>query len=533
MMPLRDCGGKYNWGIIAGLIVLTCSVYVQVAWHDFINYDDPFIVTMNKNISDGLTLEGIRWAFTTPCEGNWIPLSWISHMLDIQLFGLNPAGHHSVNVLLHVASTVLLFQFFTMTTGEKWKSALVALFFALHPLHVESVAWVAERKDVLSAFFWMLTLCLYARYVRVPGVYRYTLCLVSFLLGLLAKPMLVTLPLILLLLDVWPLGRLEQAESTAARARLLRLLAEKIPFVLLTVVVSIITYLTQKAGGTISENYTLMSRTGKAVTYYVAYLAKTVWPTELSVFYPRSLYPSSAIEISGALLLLVVMTLISLLLYRCHPYLLIGWLWYVITLLPVIGLVQIGMHSIADRYTYIPLIGVFVAVVWGIQGLTGNWHMKEQVLCALAGALVVSMMVLTSFQLGHWKNSITLFSHAIEVTDGNYLAYNNLGNALLEAGRVREATQYLQLAIKERPADTFAWLNLGNAYRQINEHENALDAYLRVLQFEPRSEKGHYELGVEYLVIGRQNLANEEYTFLRQAGSNLAPKLLAKIIRSQ
>jgi hypothetical protein len=533
MTRLYEYVKKFDLDIAGGLALLTLAVYVRVAWHDFVNYDDPFIVSMNENIRDGLTLHGLRWALTTPGEGNWIPLSWLSHMLDIQLFGLNPAGHHIVSVLWHTASTVLLFLFLNTTTGERWKSAMVALLFALHPLHVESVAWAAERKDVLSGFFWMLTLCLYASYVRCAGIYRYCACLASFLLGLLAKPMLVTLPLVFLLIDFWPLGRLERTDGGIEFRKLPRLLLEKIPFALLTIVVSIITYLTQKADGSVSDSYTFASRAGKALTYYVAYLGKTVWPAGLSVFYPRSFYAPPFAAIAGSALLLAAVTLGALVMRKRHGYVLTGWLWYLVTLLPVIGLVQIGSHSIADRYTYIPLVGIFVMLVWGVSALLHEWEDGALALRMVSCAVVAVMVVLTSLQLGHWKNSITLFRHAMEVTENNHVAHTNLGNALLQAGRFQESLQYLEMAVAERPADTFALMNLGNAYRNLNEHEKALDAYSRVLLIDPRSDKGHYELGVEYLAVGREQSAMEEYFFLRQAGSGLAPKLLQQIMLRQ
>jgi hypothetical protein len=533
MTRLRDYIKKYDLDIAGGLALLTLAVYVRVAWHDFVNYDDPFIVTMNENIRDGLTMQGIRWAFTTPCEGNWIPLSWLSHMLDIQLFGLNPAGHHIVSVLWHTASTLLLFLFLNKTTGERWKSGMVAFLFALHPLHVESVAWAAERKDVLSGFFWMLTLFLYANYVRCAGFYRYLVCLVSFLLGLLAKPMLVTLPLVFLLIDFWPLRRFNRTDGGIDVAKLPRMLLEKIPFVLLTIMVSVITYVTQKADGSVSDNYTFASRAGKALTYYVAYLGKTVWPAGLSVFYPRSFFPPPVVYVMGAALLLTAVTLIVFVMRKQYGYFLMGWMWYLVTLVPVIGFIQIGSHSIADRYTYIPLVGIFVMLVWGASALLNKLGAGALVLRMLSLVLVVIMVVVTSLQLGYWKNSITLFRHAMEVTERNHVAHTNLGNALLQAGRFQESIQYLEMAVEERPADTFALMNLGNAYRSLNEHEKALASYSRVLLIEPRSEKGHYELGIEYLILGRQNLATEEYLFLRQAGSGLAPKLLKQIMLRQ
>ncbi len=522
---------KYDLDIAVGLVLVTMLVYARVIWHDFLNYDDPFIVTMNANILNGFNAASLRWAFTTSLEGNWIPLSWLSHILDIELFGLNPAGHHFMNVLWHCASTLLLFLFLNKTTGERRKSAMVAFLFALHPLHVESVAWVAERKDVLSGFFWMLTLYCYADYASKGCFIRYFLCLATFVLGLLAKPMLVTLPLILLLVDFWPLKRFENSASRIDFAKLPRLVYEKIPFVLLAIAVSFITYLTQKSDGAVSENYTMLSRAGKAITYYVAYLGKLMWPTGLSVFYPRSFYPPSVMHIAGAALFLAAVTLFAFIVMKRHSYILMGWFWYLITLVPVIGFIQIGSHSIADRYTYIPFIGVFTVFVWGGAALANRFGMAGMPLCIFSALLIIANITVTYIQLGYWKNSITLFSHAVEVTESNHVALTNLGNALLETGRFEESIYYLQLAVKERPADTFALMNMGNAYRRMNEHEKALESYSRVLLLEPGSEKGHYEIGVQYIVMGQQNNSVNEYNILKQMDSKFAPKLLKQIIK--
>ena len=491
----------------------------------------PFFVTLNKNILDGLTLEGVRWAFTTSYEASWIPLTWISYMLDIQLFGLNPGCFHMVNVLLHTASTLLLFLFLSLTTGERWKSGMVAFLFALHPLHVESVAWVSERKDVLSAFFWMLTLCAYAHYTRSPGFMSYTACLAGFTLGLLAKPMMVTFPLVLLVLDLWPLRRFDRDGEGADVSRLIRLLVEKLPFAALAVAVSIVTYVTSSAGGVVSGNYTVLARAGKVVVNYVTYLWKMVWPSGLTVFYQTSLVPPSFMKIMGSVIFLVSVTIAVCLVKGSRRYLLAGWLWYLITLLPVIGLVQVGSHSIADRYTYIPLVGIFVMTVWGVPDVLGDWKQKKPALWVGSCVLMVILIAMTSYQLGHWKNSITLFSHAVAVTERNPVARNNLGYALLEAGRIEEAIMHFRHAIEERPADTFALMNLGDAYRREGDFGKALDAYKRVLFYDPRNENAHYSMGRVFLDIGQVDLAHEKVRFLSDIGSQLAPELMREIVR--
>ena len=534
MRSRLDRDARVRLATASAVALLTLLVFVRVVWHGFINYDDPFFVTMNGNIQGGVTARAIRWALTTPHEANWIPLAWLSHMLDITMFGLNPGGHHLTNVLLHAGSTVLLFCFLEKSTGERWKSAIVAFLFAVHPLHVESVAWVAERKDVLSAFFWMLTMLAYAGYVRNPGSVRYVACLASFSLGLLAKPMLVTLPFVLLLLDIWPLQRLggessRQLDFSALR----RLLAEKVPFLLLAVAVSGITYFVQKAGGTVYESYTLASRAGKALTYYVAYLGKTLWPSALAVFYPMSIYPPPVMKILIAGLFLTTTTAGALLSPGRNRYLLTGWLWYLVTLIPVIGLVQIGQHSIADRYSYIPLVGIFIMFVWGIPDVVGEFPFRTLVLGVSSVAVLALCSVATFLQLGHWKDSVSLFRHATEVTTRNHVAYNNLGYALLEAGMVDDAIANFRLSIDAWPTSTIAMANLGDAFRRKGEYEQAIEAYSRIFPFEPGNEKGHYGLGCAFIAVGRHDLARNEYAILGNSGSPLAQLLLKEIERAR
>ena len=357
--------------LLPAIVILTLAVFYPVAWHDFINYDDDIFVYANPNIASGLTLASIQWAFTTAYEVNWMPLTWMSHMLDIQLFGLNAGSHHLVNLLFHAASSGLLYVFLRRGTGAPWRSAVVATLFALHPLHVESVAWVAERKDVLSAFFGMLTLLAYARYTEKQGVGSYLVTLLLFLLGLLSKPMLVSLPLVLLLLDYWPFGRMSISAGGGAtqRSSALRLFVEKVPFLALSACSSVITYMVQQSEGELSQGYTLLSRAGKACVAYVTYLYKMAWPVDLAVLYPFPKYPPSSAKIlTCALFLLVISAAVLCMRKRC-PYLVTGWAWYIVTLLPVIGLIQIGQHSIADRYTYVPLIGIFIMAAWGVPQL--------------------------------------------------------------------------------------------------------------------------------------------------------------------
>jgi len=511
------------------LIVL--AVFSPVLWHDFINYDDDVFVFANPNVTSGITLESLRWAFTTAHEVNWIPLTWISHMLDIELFGLNPAGHHAVNVVIHAASSALLFQFFKRTTGLQWQSAAVALLFALHPLHVESVAWVAERKDVLSAFFGMLTLCAYARYARKPGTSAYLLTLFLFLLGLLSKPMLVTLPLVLLLLDWWPLGRISQAEGTlySQWSVVSRLFVEKIPFLVLSACSSIITYLVQRMEGELVQGYTLLSRSGKACIAYVSYLHKMLWPVDLAVIYPFSKYPPSSAKIAASAGFLILASVIVVWFGRRLPYLVTGWFWYMVTLLPVIGLIQIGQHSVADRYTYIPLIGIFIMATWGVAHLLAGWKSRQIILCGLSLFCITAMIVLTTRQLKHWENGYTVFSRAVEVTEGNWVALNNLGMIFLKEGKVDDAIHFFKESVRAKPSFVLAYVNLGFAYQTKNELDAAVDAFTWALRLDPGNPGAVFSLGQIYTLKGDRRRAFEAYQVLEKTGPDIAPKLLELI----
>lgn len=513
--------------LLPAIVLLTLAVFSPALWHDFINYDDDVFVYANPNIQSGLTLDAIRWAFTYAYD--WIPLTWISHMLDVQLFGMNPAGHHLVNVLLHAASSVLLLLFLKRATGAPWRSAVVAFLFAVHPLHVESVAWVAERKDVLSTFFGMLTLYAYTRYSEKPELSRYLVTLVLFLLGLLSKPMLVTLPVVLLLLDWWPLGRLSvvgEGNFSSQRIGNLRLLVEKIPFLILAACSSVITYLAQFENGKFSQGYTFLSRVGKACIAYITYLYKMVWPVNLAVIYPFPKYPPSMQKVFVSLFLLLLVTGVVIRLRKRSPYMVTGWVWYIVTLLPVIGLIQIGYHSLADRYTYVPLIGIFVMVSWGIPQLLEGWKSRGVILFSMSAVTLAAMIVLTSMQLKHWENGFTIFTHTVEVTENNWVAQNNLGLIYFDEGRIDEAILHFKESIKAKPSYALAYLNLGVAHQARNEFEEAIDAFKWVLQFEPANPKAHFSLGLVYLTLGNRNLAMVEYHALQSSGSAFAPALL-------
>jgi Tfp pilus assembly protein PilF len=514
--------------LLPAIVIITLAVFTPLLWSDFINFDDPALITQNPYVQQGLTVEGIRWALTTGYVANWIPLSWISHMLDVQLFGMHPAWHHFVNILLHVANTALLFLFLKRTTAATWQSAAVAMLFAVHPLHVESVAWVAERKDVLSTFFWMLTMYVYSIYVVNQGIARYISVVVVFALGLLAKPMLVTLPFVLLLLDWWPLERLAY-QTKAARTTPLLLSVEKIPFFMLSVCSSFITYMVQDAAGTVSQGYTVLARIARACVSYMTYLYMMVWPVDLAVIYPFSKYPPTNAIIKLSLLALVLITITVICFRKRFPFLMVGWGWYIVTLLPVIGLIQIGQHSVADRYTYIPLVGIFVILVWGGSQLAEKLHVTGNVLTAFSAVIVMAMIVLTSRQLSYWKNSSTLFEHTVAVTKDNWVAQNNLGLVYQSEGDLDRAILHFKLSIASKPSYSLAYLNLGIVYRLRRELVLALDAFKWAVMFEPGNQEAHLCLALVYLEQGKSGLAMEEYMKLQAVESSYAPRLLKEI----
>ena len=464
-----------RWKIIACLflVVATLGTYGDLINHQFINYDDDVYVTDNPPVQSGLTFSGLSWAFTTMHSGNWHPLTWLSHMLDCQLFGLNPGEHHLTNVVFHVANSLLLFLWFLYFTRSLGCSFLVAVLFALHPMHVQSVAWVAERKDVLSTFFWLLTMWAYVWYAERPRLTRYVLILVCFSLGLMAKPMLVTLPFVLLLLDYWPLGRLslkgsaavEASSKSGSRVANNRLVYEKLPLFVIAAFSSVVTVYAQKEAGAVWTFQTLpfANRIANAMVAYVSYLGKMFWPAHLAVFYPLSSHTLPIWQALAAGLVLVVLSLLALRLARRHPYLLVGWLWYLCTLLPVIGLVQVGEQAMADRYTYVPFIGLFIVLVWGMADLAARWHAPRFLLPVGAGVVLSALMICTWVQVRYWRDSITLYEHSLEVTRSNSLIHNNLGMALAAQGKMDQAEAHYAEALRLNPDNARAHNNLGMA----------------------------------------------------------------------
>jgi len=537
------------------LTVATAAVYGQ-AWNfSFIHYDDPLYVTDNAIVQKGLTREGLRWAFTTNDANIWHPLTWLSHMLDVSLFGLAPGPHHLVNLLFHLLNTTLLFLVLKAATGACWRSAFVAALFALHPLHVESVAWIAERKDVLSTFFWLLAMGAYVLHARKPGIPRYLPVLLFFSLGLMAKPMLVSLPLVLFLMDYWPLGRLaphqpkpvdppqaavrdamrdrkkskkkkavETLQETAGATRqktVSLLLLEKIPLVVVAGIFCILAFYTQHKGGALSslEAYPPGVRIANAIVSYALYLFKSVWPADLAVFYPYvKEIPGWQVLASAALLLSTSIAVVRF--ARRFPYLAFGWLWYLVTLLPVIGIVKVGDFSMADRYTYISLIGPFVAVSWGVHDLTALWSPRKEAVAAAGLLVTIALAAATFIQAGTWRNSATLFRHALAVTENNFMAHTNLAVALIDEGRLDEALPHLEKATKIRPDFPNAQYNLGVIRLRQGRDDEAMGHFKAALRIDPGFARASHYAGLLHL---RRGEPAEAIRYIQQALTGGAP----------
>jgi tetratricopeptide (TPR) repeat protein len=465
-------------------VFLTAAIfaaYGQVLRFGFVNYDDPVYIADNPYVRDGITWSGVVWAFTHSFAGNWYPLTWISHMLDCQLFGLDAGAHHFTNLAIHAAATLLLFAVLRRITQARWPSAMVAALFALHPLHVESVAWIAERKDVLSALFWMLTLWAYARYVARPGPARYAWTLLAFSLGLMAKPMLVTLPLVLILLDYWPFAR-------GFRMR------EKLPFLALSAAASVVTYAAHaQAKAVVSlETIPLGMRVENALVQYAAYIGQMFWPSGLAIFYP---YPTGSLLVPAAMAAMGIaaVTFAAIWMARKRPYLIVGWLWFLVTLTPVIGLIQAGQQARADRYMYIPMIGLSMAFAWGVAELL---QARPQVQMALAAAICAACAAATWTQVRYWENGVKLFQRAVDVTGDNYVARFNLAHELRENGDDAGAIRQLEEAVRIRPESGLAHDELGQLLGKQGRLDEALQQ-LRAAELSlPDDAALHYRIGI-------------------------------------
>jgi tetratricopeptide (TPR) repeat protein len=483
--------GKVRLACSVVLVLATVAVFMPTGGHDFVNYDDNLYVTSNEHVQRGLTGEGVSWAFTNREIANWHPVTWLSHMLDVNLFGMDPRGHHLTSVLIHAAGSLLLFLTFSFMTGSLWPAFAVAVVFALHPLHVESVAWVAQRKDVLAGFFWMASVLAYSWYVRKPGVLRYLAVVLPFILGMMSKPVLVSLPLVLLLLDYWPLQRWE-APVFGLSAGKGRLLLEKAPLALLSMIMSFLTFHAQKAAGalTAAQEYPLAERLANVCTSYVLYIRKSVWPSDLAVFYPFYGRQTAPWHVPGAVAVLVLISLGAFFAVRKRPYYAVGWLWYIVTLVPVIGFVQVGGQAMADRYAYIPLVGLSIVLAWGVDDLVRTRPLFKKAAAALSVLLMVAMALVTWRQVGYWKNSVTLFRHAIEVTTDNWRAYENLGSALATQGKVKEAQAYFSKAYELNPySRAELYVRSGNYMLRQGRTAEAIVNYRKALEIIPYYEE--------------------------------------------
>lgn len=523
---------RYRSEIIIGLflVMMTLAVYQQVRNHDFTNFDDDDYVTQNPFVRDGLTWRGFSWAFRSHLHGHYHPVTWLSHMTDVELFGLNPAGHHLTSVFLHVVNILLLFLILRRMTGALWQSAFVAALFAIHPLHVEPVAWVAGRKDVLCAFFWMLAIWGYARYAEHPGMGRYAIVLVAFMLGLMAKTTVVTLPFVLLLLDYWPLDRLrlgevetETSEPKPISLRSLfkqrlfrRLIREKAVlfvlagFVVVLIISTRIAYFGElkamEYGDAQPQIEAKLAEKGSHYFHfavsYISSVGQAVWPYHLVTSH-ANWEKEPVLLAGGALLLLLGVSFLVLWKGRRYPYLPVGWFWYVVTLLPVARVLPFGPFNVADRYLYLPDIGLYIMAAWGIPDLLAGWRYRRLVLGISAGVLLFSFAVLAWFQVGYWKDSVTLFEHVVEIKDDDWLAHNNLGVALEEQGRTDEAIAHYAEAARLRPLAAHLQNNLGAALAKEGRVEEALKCFSEAVRDNPNYADGHNNLGVMYFQQGR------------------------------
>src|SRR5437870_3858045 len=556
----RPSSGTHDGRVVTGIVSVFLAVIVWIAFgralnDGFVGYDDQNYVLRNPRVTNGLTLGSIQWAFTHVHATNWHPLTTISHMLDCQLYGLQPWGHHLTNILLHAAAAILLFfalreltasgdavagigdagrdQRYRLQRGPLWPSVFIAAVFAVHPLRVESVAWVSERKDVLSGVFFMLTLWAYARYARSdgPSLFRYLIVVVLFALGLMCKPTLVTLPFVLLLLDYWPLGRVrpssssrrgETASAWSRRNTWSWLVIEKVPLFALSAASCIATLLAQKQALDLSIKAPLEERLGNALISYVAYVGQMIWPAHLAVLYP---YPEGNLEIPQVILALLLLLMISVAFFlwrKKYPFLLIGWLWYLGMLIPMIGIIQVGSQVRADRYTYLPQIGLYLLVAWGGMELFQRWRRTRGTLAITAALIIMALITRSYLETSHWRDTETLWKHAIASTSNNYIAHTNLAQTLSQSGRFAEAIAECEKALKIKPDLAAAHNNLGaalvenqrggdGARRQNGAVDEAIVHYRRALQIKPDFAQAHSNLGNALLLKGQVDEAIAQF----------------------
>ena len=501
-------------GVCLFLAAITWLVFGQTLRHEFVNYDDGEYVVRNAQISRGLTLEGIGWAFTHVHSSNWHPLTWISHMLDCQVYGLNPRGHHLTNVLLQAATAILLFLVLRQMTGAFWRSAFVAAVFAIHPLRVESVAWVAERKDLLSGLFFMLTIWAYVRYARAPwSPLRYGLVVLLFALGLMCKPMLVTMPFVLLLLDYWPLNRLAtlQGQNGKRPQTPRRLILEKLPLLGLGLASCAVTLFAQRTSMAPVARMSLLWRLSNAVVSYTDYLRQMFWPADLAVLYPWEAARLGTLNIVTSIALLAGISLVVFVLRR-RRYLVTGWLWYLIMLGPVIGILQVGNQARADRYTYLPQIGLYLLLTWAAVEFCTGWRYRRALFASLSSVILVVLIFAARAQASYWRDSETLWSHALACTTDNIVAEGNLGRACYDKGKKREAMVYFQNSLRIEPRQAAVQSSLGVFFLEMGQVNESLAHLQTAVEIEPKFADAHYNLGNTYLQMGQAKEALSHYS---------------------
>jgi protein O-mannosyl-transferase len=502
--------------ICVALAVVTFIAFEGVRSNEFVHYDDDKYITGNEYVQKGLNLESIKWVFTTWYQGNWHPLTWVSHIIDVSVFGAKPAGYHLVNVGFHIANVILLFLILKKMTGAIWPSAFVAAVFGLHPLGVESVAWVAERKNVLSNFFAFLTIWTYLWYVQKPGLWRYAAVAVLFAAGLLSKSMLVTLPFVLILLDYWPMARFGNLKG---RQWFFKTISDKAPLIAISAVFCVVTYLAQAHGEAVQDIVTLPfgSRISNALMSYVRYIGKVFYPTPLAVLYPLDMNGYSWAEIGGCLAILLVVTAVVILERHRHRFLLTGWLWYLGTLVPVIGLVQVGAQSMADRYMYLPGIGIYIIIVWLAGEVASKLHLPKVVPAAAGAVFLGVLLLMTRNQVGYWKDSESLFKHAIDVTKNNYVMYKNYGQLMKQQGHLDEAIKNIRQALAINPGWTDAREKLADTLQEKGFDTEAVSEFELILRAFPDKIRTRTAYGKSLLKLKQYDKAIEQFNTVLSA----------------
>ncbi|QWR77553.1 tetratricopeptide repeat protein [Candidatus Magnetomonas plexicatena] len=493
------------------ITVLTVFVFIDVRGFDFVNLDDNKYMFDNQRVIHGLTLDNVLWAFKTTYSFYWQPLTWLTHMLDIEMYGLNPGGHHITSLIIHVLNSILLFYAFYLINADMLRSGAIAALFALHPMHVESVAWIAERKDVLTAFFYIASVALYFSYAKKPSLRKYIYVTIAFILSIMSKPMAVTLPVSLLLLDVWPCGRFKFEGSIAQFLKFNKnLFYEKIPFFAISLITAFVTFFAQKEVGAVAtlENLPMSLRVENALVSYVKYAYMLFFPVDLACLYPlpRTI---PLWQPMLALLALAALSAIAILTIKKAPYIFTGWFWFVITMLPVIGLVQVGNQSMADRFTYIPYIGLFAILVTAIPD--PKTSAKKTLTSVLAFIVLLFCVVLSKKQVSYWQNTFTLFKHTLSVTNNNVVILNNLGCSLISVGKAGEAAEYLKQAVEINPIYVEANINYGNALVTIGQAEKSLLYYDIALKLRPDTPEAYNGLGTAMIVKGDKEEATRYF----------------------